>query len=146
MALFKHATPWNISLGRKIRKWLLMNIMKKLCRVKICWAQSRKEVQLLALTNGGEGKGQLRIQGLKLCNFIHFALIFIFRMVKIYLTGSFMPSFIRKRKMFLKTNKSETLLGIIENTLTRKLKQMIKLAKLSTMIVKRPVEIYNYFS
>ena len=57
-----------------------------------------------------------------------------------------MPSFIRKRKMFLKTNKSETLLGIIENVLTRKLKQMIKLAKLSTMIVKRPVEIYNYFS
>ena len=42
------------------------------------WRTQARLDQLLALTNVGEGKGQLRIKSLKLCNFIYFIFIFIF--------------------------------------------------------------------
>merc|ERR1712098_496429 len=62
-----------------------------------------------------------------------------------------LPRFIREmtKKQFVAEKKAvpvpERVFGIAKDALSSKLKYLTKLSKLSTMIMKKPIEVFNYF-
>ena len=75
--------------------------------------------------------------------------------MKIHLKRAFymLPRFIRdmgKMKALVEKKKAsqipEGVWGIARSALSTKLKYLTKLSKLSTMIMKKPIEVFNYFN